>query len=133
MYGKPISAAEFKNKATKLINIPGFEPGEEIQILIKPATLLSMIVGGKLPNELLTAVSELFQGPQLSEEEMGKKLLNDRKSMEAFNQMLEQVCQEVMLEPKYVEIKDYMTDEQRQSIFTQATGNVNQLTPIDKE
>lgn len=133
MYGKPISAAEFKNKATKLINIPGFEPGEEIQILIKPATLLSMIVGGKLPNELLTAVSELFEGPQLSEEEMGKKLLNDRKSMEAFNQMLEQVCQEVMLEPKYVEIKDYMTDEQRQSIFTQATGNVNQLTPIDKE
>lgn len=133
MYGKPISAAEFKNKATKLINIPGFEPGEEIQILIKPATLLSMIVGGKLPNELLTAVSELFQGPQLSEEEMGKKLLNDRKSMEAFNQMLEQVCQEVMLEPKYAEIKDYMTDEQRQSIFTQATGNVNQLTPIDKE
>lgn len=133
MYGKPISAAEFKNKATKLINIPGFESGEEIQILIKPATLLSMIVGGKLPNELLTAVSELFEGPQLSEEEMGKKLLNDRKSMEAFNQMLEQVCQEVMLEPKYVEIKDYMTDEQRQSIFTQATGNVNQLTPIDKE
>ena len=110
MYGKPISAAEFKNKATKLINIPGFEPGEEIQILIKPATLLSMIVGGKLPNELLTAVSELFEGPQLSEEEMGKKLLNDRKSMEAFNQMLEQVCQEVMLEPKYAEIKDYMTD-----------------------
>lgn len=133
MYGKPISAAEFKNKATKLINIPGFEPGEEIQVRIKPATLLSMIVGGKLPNELLTAVSELFEGPQLSEEEMGKKLLNDRKSMEAFNQMLEQVCQEVMLEPKYVEIKDYMTDEQRQSIFTQATGNVNQLTPIDKE
>lgn len=133
MYGKPISAAEFKNKATKLINIPGFEPGEEIQILIKPATLLSMIVGGKLPNELLTAVSELFQGPQLSEEEMGKKLLNDRKSMEAFNQMLEQVCAEVMLEPKYIEIKEFMTDEQRQSVFTQATGNVNQLTPIDKE
>ena len=133
MYGKPISAAEFKNKATKLINIPGFEPGEEIQVRIKPATLLSMIVGGKLPNELLTAVSELFEGPQLSEEEMGKKLLNDRKSMEAFNQMHEQVCREVMLEPKYAEIKDYMTDEQRQSIFTQATGNVNQLTPIDKE
>lgn len=133
MYGKPISAAEFKNKATKLINIPGFEPGEEIQILIKPATLLSMIVGGKLPNELLTAVSELFQGPQLSEEEMGKKLLNDRKSMEAFNQMLEQVCAEVMLEPKYIEIKEFMTDKQRQSVFTQATGNVNQLTPIDKE
>lgn len=133
MYGKPISAAEFKNKATKLINIPGFEPGEEIQILIKPATLLSMIVGGKLPNELLTVVSELFQGPQLSEEEMGKKLLNDRKSMEAFNQMLEQVCAEVMLEPKYIEIKEFMTDEQRQSVFTQATGNVNQLTPIDKE
>ena len=133
MYGKLISAAEFKNKATKLINIPGFEPGEEIQILIKPATLLSMIVGGKLPNELLTAVSELFQGPQLSEEEMGKKLLNDRKSMEAFNQMLEQVCAEVMLEPKYIEIKEFMTDEQRQSVFTQATGNVNQLTPIDKE
>lgn len=133
MYGKPISAAEFKNKATKLINIPGFEPGEEIQILIKPATLLSMIVGGKLPNELLTAVSELFQGPQLSEEEMGKKLLNDRKSMEAFNQMLEQVCTEVMLEPKYIEIKEFMTDKQRQSVFTQATGNVNQLTPIDKE
>lgn len=133
MYGKPISAAEFKNKATKLINIPGFEAGEEIQILIKPATLLSMIVGGKLPNELLTAVSELFQGPQLSEEEMGKKLLNDRKSMEAFNQMLEQVCTEVMLEPKYIEIKEFMTDAQRQSVFTQATGNVNQLTPIDKE
>ena len=50
---KVISAREFRKKATRIIEIDGFEPGEKIAVRIKPASLLNLLMGGKLPNNLL--------------------------------------------------------------------------------
>ena len=36
-----ISAKEFKEKATRVIQIDGFEPGEKIEVRIKPASILN--------------------------------------------------------------------------------------------
>ena len=51
-----ISAEAFKNKATRIIKIDGFEPNEKIEVRIKPASMLGMIAAGKLPNNLLQTV-----------------------------------------------------------------------------
>lgn len=55
-----ISVKEFKNKATRIIKIDGFEPNEKIEVRIKPASMLGMIAVGKLPNNLLQTVDDLF-------------------------------------------------------------------------
>ena len=116
-----ITAEQFKNKATRLIDIPGFEEGELITVLIKPVSILQMMNNGVIANELLATVLELFgenQGKDLKPEDIFK----DGDSVTILTQMMNKVCQEVLVEPKYEEIAEYLTDEQKQSIFEQASG-----------
>ena len=57
---KPISAEQFRNKATRLIDIDGFEQGEVFSIRIKPVSLLAMMSNGRIPNELKSVIVTLF-------------------------------------------------------------------------
>lgn len=126
--GKAITATQFKNKATKLVSIPAFEDGEEIQVLIKSASVMGMLTAGKLPNELLGVVQGLFTSKK-TEEELGMELLKDTKQLDAIQSMLETVCKEVMVEPLYEDVKDFINDEQKQAIFNHAVGGVKQAIP----
>lgn len=126
-----ITAEQFKNKATRLIDIPGFEEGELITVLIKPVSILQMMNNGVIANELLATVLELFgenQGKDLKPEDIFK----DGDSVTILTQMMNKVCQEVLVEPKYEEIAEYLTDEQKQSIFEQASGT-KQFIPSIQE
>lgn len=126
-----ITAEQFKNKATRLIDIPGFEEGELITVLIKPVSILQMMNNGVIANELLATVLELFgenQGKDLKPEDIFK----DGDSVTILTQMMNKVCQEVLVEPKYDEIAEYLTDEQKQSIFEQASGT-KQFIPSIQE
>lgn len=126
-----ITAEQFKNKATRLIDIPGFEEGELITVLIKPVSILQMMNNGVIANELLATVLELFgenQGKDLKPEDIFK----DGDSVTILTQMMNKVCQEVLVEPKYEEIAEYLTDEQKQSIFEQASGT-KQFIPSVQE
>ena len=126
-----ITAEQFKNKATRLIDIPGFEEGELITVLIKPVSILQMMNNGVIANELLSTVLELFgenQGKDLKPEDIFK----DGDSVTILTQMMNKVCQEVLVEPKYDEIAEYLTDEQKQSIFEQASGT-KQFIPSIQE
>lgn len=126
-----ITAEQFKNKATRLIDIPGFEEGELITVLIKPVSILQMMNNGVIANELLATVLELFgenQGKELKPEDIFK----DGDSVTILTQMMNKVCQEVLVEPKYEEIAEYLTDEQKQSIFEQASGT-KQFIPSIQE
>ncbi len=55
-----ITAEQFKNKATRLIDIPGFEDGELITVLIKPVSILQMMNNGVIANELLAILNFLL-------------------------------------------------------------------------
>lgn len=126
-----ITAEQFKNKATRLIDIPGFEEGELITVLIKPVSILQMMNNGVIANELLATVLELFgenQGKDLKPEDIFK----DGDSVTILTQMMNKVCEEVLVEPKYCEIAEYLTDEQKQSIFEQASGT-KQFIPSVQE
>ena len=126
-----ITAEQFKNKATRLIDIPGFEEGELITVLIKPVSILQMMNNGVIANELLATVLELFgenQGKDLKPEDIFK----DGDSVTILTQMMNKVCEEVLVEPKYEEIAEYLTDEQKQSIFEQASGT-KQFIPSIQE
>lgn len=122
-----ISAKEFRQRATRVIEIDGFEPGEKIEVRIKPASILNLYVSGKLPNNLLGIVQDLFEVK--SEQEAGKKILQDAEMMKATFEILDLVCEQCLVEPTYAEIGDLLTDNQKGQIMAEAQGNVVAAIP----
>ena len=132
---KIISAESFMKKATRVIEIPGFEPGEVFAVRVKNVGVFSMIIGGKLPNTLLKMATQLFPDTNSSDslQQSTDKLLDDPEALKAMSQMMRAVAKEALIEPKYEDIAEGITDEQIQSIFTQVVGTVNKAIPTVQE
>lgn len=132
---KIISADSFMKKATRVIEIPGFEPGEVFSVRVKNVGVLSMIIGGKLPNSLLVMATQLFPDTQSSDslQENTNKLLDDPEALKSMSQMMRAVAKEALVEPKFDDIAEGITDEQVQSIFTQVVGTANKAIPTVQE
>lgn len=133
--GKIITAESFMKKATRVIEIPGFEPGEVFAVRVKNVGVFSMIIGGKLPNTLLKMATQLFPDTNSSDslQQSTDKLLDDPEALKAMSQMMRAVAKEALIEPKYEDIVEGITDEQIQSIFTQVVGTVNKAIPTVQE
>ena len=132
---KIISAESFMKKATRIIDIPGFEPGEVFSVRVKNVGVLSMIIGGKLPNSLLLMATELFPDPNAiaSVQTSTEQLLDNPEALKSMSQMMRAVAKEALVEPLYDDIAEGITDEQIQSIFTQVIGTANKAIPIVQE
>lgn len=128
-----ISAKEFRNRATRVIEISGFEEGEKIEVRIKPASILNMVINGKLPNSLLAVVQELFNaGTDVSQLDKSgvNAIMKDADTLKEIMKVLDEVCKECLVEPTYDEIGDVLTDIQKSEIMAEAQGNVEAVTPI---
>lgn len=126
-----ISAKEFRERATRVIEIEGFEPGEKIQVRIRPASILNMLITGKLPNSLLSVVQELFNVADIQnlDENAAKELTKDAETLKQIMKMMDDVCRQCLVEPTYDEIGDLLTDGQKGQIMAEAQGNVTAATP----
>lgn len=133
-----ISAKEFKAKATREIQIPGFDENETFTIKIRPMSLLGMIRKGKIDNELLASVLDLFKTNE-KKVKLNKKAVTDGLEMDVLQKpemlqnlddLMRKVAQEVMIAPTYEEVADYLTDGQLQTIFEEAQGKIQQVKPI---
>ena len=122
-----ISASEFRKRATRVIEIDGFEPGEKIEVRIKPASLINLIVSGKLPNDLLATVEELFdKGDNLQNQDVFAQGTDKVKEIMG---IIDLMCEQSLVEPLFGEIKDVITDNQKMQIMTAAQGNVKAAIP----
>lgn len=122
-----ISASEFRKRATRVIEIDGFEPGEKIEVRIKPASLINLMVSGKLPNDLLGTVQELFdKGDDLRDEDVFAQGADKVKEIMS---LIDLVCDQSLVEPLFGEIKDVITDNQKMQIMGAAQGNVKAAIP----
>lgn len=126
---RAISASDFINKSTRLVEIDGFEPGEKILVKVKPVSLLAMMANGKLPNELKAAVASLFA------QDNKKKAaeIDEVEQLTTMQVLMTQVCKDALVEPRYEEIGDYLTDGQKTQIFTGAQGNIKDYAPTDEK
>ena len=122
-----ISASEFRKRATRIIEIDGFEPGEKIEVRIKPASLINLMVSGKLPNDLLGTVQELFdKGDDLRDEDVFAQGADKVKEIMG---LIDLICDQSLVEPLFGEIKDVITDNQKMQIMGAAQGNVKAAIP----
>ena len=126
-----ISAEAFKNKATRIIKIDGFEPNEKIEVRIKPASMLGMIAVGKLPNNLLQTVDDLFisKGNKKSKGKVDTSDMNPDE-LKMVMGMIDTICGDCMVEPLFDDIKMFMTDTQKMQIMSESTGTVNAVIPF---
>lgn len=122
-----ISAKDFINKATRVIEIDGFEHDEKIKIRIKSTSIMGMLIVGKIPNSLLSIVNDLFPTSQKGKQPNMNELKTD--DIKLMSQIMDAICDDCMVEPKYQEIKEYMTDSQKTQIMNEAMGVIEQVTP----
>lgn len=124
---KVISAREFRKKATRIIEIDGFESGEKIAVRIKPASLLNLLMNGKLPNNLLGTVNDLFE--RTGKDKPMELFEQDENKIKDIMEIIDLVCEQSLVEPTFEEIKDVITDTQKMQIMAEAQGNVNAAIP----
>lgn len=124
-----ISAEQFKNKATRIIQISGFEEGDKIEVRIRPVSLTAMMMKGRISNELKTEAFKLFdngRGGKGTEPESAEE-------MSMMYELIDNVCEECLVEPKFADIKEFMTDAQKIEVFTASQGVVKNLIPSNEE
>ena len=118
---KPISAEEFIGKATQIIDIRGWEPGETIPVKVRRVSMTSLITSGQIPNTLL-------QHAYKDADEFKQGVKSNPKAFAEAITMVEAVAKAVLLEPKWAEIGDLLTDEQKIDLFNYAQGGLEALT-----
>lgn len=106
-----------KNAEGELVHIPGY--GEEpFTVRLKRPSLLYLCKIGKIPNELLAAAQELYEGE------------SRRANMKERGAVLAEVAKVAMIEPAYEEVKDYLTDQQLAAIWNYTQLGVRALKPF---
>lgn len=125
------SIEEFKNLSQPLVDIVGFEPGQYLTVRLKRISLMVLCKTGKIPNSLLQKSTELFTGKKDKVDE--SKILENISELEGINQIIDTVCEAAMVEPKFEDVKDYLTDEQKTEIFQWTQGGIKSLESFRAE
>lgn len=111
---------QFKNQSVKEVQLPG-----GFTVLCKPVSLLGLISKGNVPNALMSQVSAMF-GQNTKDPNQEVDVMQNAKDMTS---LIECMCEECLVEPKYSDIKDYLTDEQKTAIFNFSQGGINEVAP----
>ena len=117
---KPITAEEFLGKATQIIDIHGWEPGETIPVKVRRVSMTSLIASGQVPNTLLRhAYSDA--------DEFVAVARDDTDTTAQAVAMIDAVAKAVLLEPSWNEVGEFLTDEQKIDLFNYAQGGLASL------
>lgn len=131
---KVVSIEELKKQSQPLVDIIGFEPGQFITLRLKRISLLAMCKSGKIPNTLLQKVTELFGGAKNDGKQASESaILSNVDDMESINKIIDVICEESMVEPKFSEVNEFLTDEQKMEIFQWTQGGIKSLESFRAE
>ena len=119
-----ISAEQFRNKAVSIIPIPGFDAGETFEIKVKKLSIVGLMSSGKIPNSLMQVVKDAFAGIKSAGAEADESAIMDKAG--DIGKLLDIVCAEAMLEPRFEDIKDVMNDAQKLAVFQFTQGGVEE-------
>lgn len=128
------SIEEFRNQSQPLVDIAGFEPGQYITVRLRRISLMALCKSGKIPNSLLQKSTELFTGPKGKGQKPDEaKILENIGELDGINQIIDTVCEAAMIEPKFEDVKEFLTDEQKTEIFQWTQGGIKALESFRTE
>lgn len=116
-----LSIEQLKELSTTAIEIPNFDGSGVINVRVQKPKLLAMAAQGKIPNHLLGVVDTIMFGNSKNKKEKSKP------RTEELGKLYELYCTACLVEPKYEEFKDLITDDQMEAIFNWGMGTVNKL------
>ena len=129
---KVTTLEELKQASTRVVDITGFEPGEVFKFRLRRASLMDLIVQGAIPNNLLNIVFEIFK----IKAEKGTFNLFEELNPEKFIEycsLVDAVCEAVMVEPTFDEVKNYLLDTQKLQIYNYAQYGLTVLHKFRSE
>lgn len=113
-----------------IVELPPFVEGTRFFAKIKRPSLLKMVKMGKIPNALMFRANELFV------QNTGSFDPSDDDMMAEIFDILEIMCEESFVEPKYKELLDNgieLTDDQKMFIFNYSQQGVRALESFRTE
>ena len=108
----------------QIVELPPFAEGMPFVARLRRPSMLALVKGGKIPNELLKSANELFMGKSSGGSGVDEDVM--AKMMEVF----EILCEASFIEPTYTEIKESgieLTDDQYTFIFNYSQTGVRAL------
>lgn len=118
---------EFKDNTTT-VEIPDFDGLENIEIEVRRPQLMAMMSQGKIPNHLLGIASKaIVEGFGIDKEDKIEDKAKEMLKWSAF------YCEMCMVQPKYEDVKDYLTDDQIAAIFGWAIMPAHRLRSFRNE
>lgn len=116
---------DFINKSHKVVELPGYEPGQTLTIKIKSVSLLGLASSGKIPNALMGTVNKLFNTAAPTTKGKAPGMDN----IVELTQLMSLIAKHSLVEPTYEEVGEYLTDDQLSVIFDSAMSGVKEVTP----
>lgn len=111
-----------------LVELPEFAEGQPFVAKLKRPSLLAMIKGGKIPNQLLDTANSLFSGED--KQNSKSKKTSEARLKEMFD-VFDLICEAAFVEPSYSDLKNAgieLTDEQYIFIFNYTQNGVKALS-----
>jgi len=108
-----------KLKDGEIVELPKFDDGTPFVAKLRRPSLLYLCKSGAIPNELLAAAQEIFEGKQ-------------KGNIKNYANVLDKVLEVALVEPKYEEVAELLTDVQRLAIFSYTQNGVMGLQPFRK-
>ena len=119
---------KFKDNSVE-IEIPDFDGVGIFNIKVKRPQLMAMMTQGKIPNRLLGVAAQATIGNRNKKEKQDP--VQEAKELAEW---IEFYCTICMVEPKYEEVKDKITDDQALAIYAWAIAPIDVLRSFrDKE
>lgn len=130
---KVVSIEELKQYASgEVVELPGFVENKPFYVRLKRPSMLAMAKMGKIPNELLLEANKLFSGGAGG---VATSKASDPEMLSSMFNILEVICEEAFVEPKYKDIVDAgitLTDEQQLAVFSYTQNGVESLRSFRK-
>ena len=120
-----LNIKELRKLSRQILEIPDFENKGVINVRVQRPRLMSMAAQGQIPNHLISIATEVIGGKEKSKKTDATILKDAALMMELYSK----AC---LVEPTYEDFKDIMTDQQSDTIFRWAMGQVDSLDSFRK-
>lgn len=107
-----------------VVELPPFGPGQPFFARLRRPSMMTLITSGKIPNELLTRATQMFNGESKDADEGSVKEMMD---------VINVLAEAMFVEPTVKEMKQAgveLTDEQYLFLFNYSQNGVKVLEPF---
>jgi len=104
-------------KKGEVIELPPFDEKHKLIARLKRPSLLTLCKMGIIPNELVITAQKIFEGEKHGD-------------IAKYGEVLHLIAEVALIEPKYKDVADILTDEQLTAIFNYTQMGVMGLKPF---